>query len=254
MPRVEPPPLRAAALVAWGNAFLTGASDPDTASEAARGADRSHWVANLPGAPDDMTTLPVALRILLRDGALGFRLVLPVAGDPYGLPGPPDFNANAILAGETVLVSGLDIGLVPEVRRSADAFVDVTWHSCVVESRPSPLPSMREADRTLSAVLRESTELLSSLDVARLDEDATEVLVALRRGAFDGPRLPPGHPPTAADIVVRARRLGAIVSLARNDDGGALTAGEAAQRRAALLPLDRAARQALSAAYSVGAE
>lgn len=252
MTRVEPPPLRAAAFVAWGNAFLAGSTDPDTAAETTRGFDRSHWVADLPGAPDGMTTLPVAFRILARDGAVGLRLVLPVAGDPYGLPGPPDFNASAILAGEAVLVSGRELGLIPEVQRSPDDLVDVVWHTSEVNSRPSPMPALREADRTLSAVLRESTELLSSLDVARLDDDASEVLTALRRGVFDGPKLPPGHASSAADVVVRARRLAAIVSLARSDDGGALTASEATQRREALLPLDRAARQALSAAYSAG--
>jgi hypothetical protein len=41
--------------------------------------------------------------------------------------------------------------------------------------------------------------------------------------------------------------------LARADDGGALTASEAARRRLALDPIDRAARQALCAAYSAGA-
>jgi hypothetical protein len=179
-----------------------------------------------------------------------------VAGDPYGLPGPPEFNTSAVLAGETALVIGLPVGLVPEVAalgEGRDQHVDVTWTATPVVERPSPLPMLREAERALSAVLREATGILASLDVARLDEDTAEVLGALRSGAFDGPRLPPGHPPQADDVVVRARRLAAIVALARVDDGGALTASEAARRREALDPIDRAARQALCAAYSAGA-
>jgi hypothetical protein len=41
-----------------------------------------------------------------------------------------------------------------------------------------------------------------------------------------------------------------IVELALEDDGGALTAHEIAQRREALVPLDRAGRRALVAACS----
>jgi hypothetical protein len=248
-------PRRAATFVAWGNAFLAGAADPDTASEAVRGRDLAHLVHGLPGATEE-ATLPVALQVLRRDGATGFQLVLPVPGDLYGLPGPPEFNAAALSVGEAVLVSGLPLGLVPSLRdvgEGPSARIAVDWAVLAVEPRPSPLPSLPEADRSVAASLREATEVLAGLDVARLDDDASEILAALRGGAFDGPRLPPGHPARADDVAVRARRLAAIVALARADDGAALTASEAALRREALLPIDRAARQALSAAYSAGA-
>ena len=45
----------------------------------------------------------MALRVLRRDGVQGSALVLPVPGDVYGLPGPPEFNAAAAQAGEAVL-------------------------------------------------------------------------------------------------------------------------------------------------------
>jgi hypothetical protein len=200
--------------------------------------------------------LPVAMRLLARDGARGLRLVLPVAGDLYGLPGPPEFNTTAVDACEAALVIGLAIGLVPEVSAlgsGPEERVQVTWSVLPVAERPNPLPSLPEADRALGGVLREATEVLAALDIARLDDDAAEVLGALRGGAFDGPRLPPGLPSRAGDVVVRARRLAAIVALARLDDGGAISAAEASRRREALDPIDRAARQALCAAYSAGA-
>jgi hypothetical protein len=46
-------------------------------------------------------------------------------------------------------------------------------------------------------------------------------------------------------LALRCRR---IVEIALADDGGAVTVGETERRRAALLPLDRAARRALVAA------
>jgi len=252
---VSLPPARGAVFTAWGNAFLSGAVDPDTASEAIRGRDLSHVVVGLPGAPTDPTTLPVALRVLARDGVHGLRVVLPVPGDVFGLPGPAGFNEAAAGAREAVLTSGLEgpaYGLIPEITRGPK-HVDVAWYVHPVESRPSPLPALREADRALAGALREATEILASLDIARLDADAAELVEALREGTFDGPGVPPGHPPAAVDLAVRGRRVASIVALARTDDGGAITASEAARRRAALAPVDRAARQALAAAYSAGA-
>jgi hypothetical protein len=240
---------------AWGNAFLSGAVDPDTASEAIRGRDLTHVVVGLPGAPTDPTTLPVALRVLSRDGVQGLRVVLPVPGDVYGLPGPGEFNAAAAQTGEAVLTAGAEgpaYGLLPHVSRAPQR-IEVAWQVHRVESRPVALPALREADRALAGALREATEILASLDVARLDPDSAELLEALRGGAFDGPRVPPGHPPAAVDLAVRGRRLASIVALARSDDGGAMTASEASRRRDALDPVDRAARQALAAAYSAGA-
>lgn len=255
MVAVSLPPTRGAAFTAWGNAFLSGTVDPDTASDAIRGRDLTHVVFGLPGAPTDRTTLPVALRVLSRDGIQALRVVLPVPGDVYGLPGPSDFNAAAAQAGEAVLTSGPEsppYGLLPEVTRGPE-HVEVAWYVHPVETRPIALPALREADRALAEALREATEILASLDIARLDADSAELIAALRGGAFDGPRVPPGHPPAALDLAVRGRRLASIVALARSDDGGAITAAEASRRRDALAPVDRAARQALAAAYSAGA-
>jgi hypothetical protein len=61
---------------------------------------------------------------------------------------------------------------------------------------------------------------------------------------------PQGVPPRCVALAGRALHLAAVVDLALEDDGGAVSAGEAAQRRAALEPLERAARRALTAACS----
>ncbi|HTY73628.1 MAG TPA: hypothetical protein VMI11_14605 [Actinomycetes bacterium] len=247
---VDLPPRRAALFVAWGNAFLAGDVDPDTASAAIRGRDESHEVM---GLSQDRVTLPVALQVLAREGARGFRLVLPVAGDVSGLPGPPAFNAAALEAGEAVLVtSARPLGAVPTLTGTPDA-VRVSWTASPVAHRSDGPPSLTEAERELAGAMREATDLLTSLDIARLGPESADLLAALRGGAFDGPRLPPGLPPRADEVAVRGRRLAAIVTLARADDGGALSAGEATRRREALAPLDRAARRAICAAFSAGA-
>ena len=52
------------------------------------------------------------------------------------------------------------------------------------------------------------------------------------------------------ELAARALQALEIVDLALADDGGALTAHDAEARRAALVPLGRAARRALVAAAS----
>jgi hypothetical protein len=62
--------------------------------------------------------------------------------------------------------------------------------------------------------------------------------------------VPDGMDPRAQRMVALATRCRTIVDLALADEGGSVTAAEADRRRAALLPLDRAARRALVAACS----
>jgi len=57
-------------------------------------------------------------------------------------------------------------------------------------------------------------------------------------------------PPRCVDLAARGLQAAEIVELALEDDGGAVTAYEIETRRAALRPLERAARRALVAACS----
>jgi hypothetical protein len=111
-----------------------------------------------------------------------------------------------------------------------------------------PPPDLGEADRGLRAVLREAAELLADLDVAAWQPEVADALLNLRRA--DGPSLPPGMEPRAVALATTAARCRAIVDLARQTDGGALTAAQADARTASMRPLDRAARRALAAACS----
>ena len=131
---------------------------------------------------------------------------------------------------------------------------EVVWTAHPVVDTPvlvtAALPALAEADQHLAVALREATELLSALDVARWDPDSAEAVDALRQGRLDGDGLAPGYPNRAHEVLARARRLRAVIELAGRGDGAAVTAGEAAARRAALVPLDRAARYAEMAAFN----
>ena len=61
---------------------------------------------------------------------------------------------------------------------------------------------------------------------------------------------PPGTPARCADLAARSLQALAIVDLALEDDGGALSAVEATMRRESLQPLAAAGRRGLVAACS----
>lgn len=240
---------RCTRLAVWGNAVLLGTVSPDAAAEQVGRGDPPHRLGLSPGAPAE--TLPVALARLAGTGVDGVRLLLPAPGDPVGLPGPGPFATGALDLGAGVLLTGPGpaTGLLPVERPGA-----VHWRAEVVPGGPlapawpAGLPSLAEADRDLAAAVREATALLAGLDLARLDPDVAPALAALRDGRLDGEPLPACYPPQAQGVLARGRRLAALVDLARATDGAAVTAGESAARRAALDPLDRAARRAVAAA------
>jgi len=229
----------------WGTAWLRGAVVTDLVLDAVIGGDATHTVAGLAelglgGRPGTADTLLTGLGRLRAEGATGFGAAFPVEGDPVGLGGPPPFNAAALEAGEAV-VSDAGLGLVPERVGAV-----ITWRAFRAQRRQ--LPDVGEADRGLRAALVESTEALAELDVARWRPEVADQLLDLRhRPTLDAP---PGVPARCADLAARGHQAAGIVALALEDEGGAVTAHEMTARRAALVPLDRAARRALTAAGS----
>jgi len=229
-----------AVLAWWGTAWLRGDAVPDLVLDAVIGGDATHAVAGLPGESGTVT-LVAALAALRRSGATAFGLAVPAAGDPVGLGGPPSFNAAALDAGEAVVVSGCDLGLVPNRVGAA-----VVWEVSAASRRS--LPDVGEADRELRRALFESADALAALDVARWRPEVADELISLRKP--QPVTAPPGIPGRCLDLAGRGLQALTIVDLALADDGGAVTATDAGQRRAALQPLDRAGRRALVAACS----
>lgn len=224
----------------WATAWLRGDAVPDLLLDAVIGDDATHAVAGVPGEEGTLTLLG-ALAALRRAGATGFGCALPASGDPVGLGGPPEFNAAALDAGEAVVVGGCDVGLVPTRVGAA-----VVWQVSPASRRP--LPDIGEADRGLRAALVATANALAALDVARWRPEVADELIDLRHP--HPVAAPPGIPGRCLDLAGRGLHAMAIVELALEDDGAAVSAAEMSRRRDALVPLERAGRRALVAACS----
>ena len=227
-----------ARLAWWGTAWLRGHVVTDLVLDAVLADDATHVVAGLPDL-DGPVPLARALAQLRAAGAPSCGLALPTPGDPVGIGGPRELSAAALEAGEAVVAGS--IGLVPH---RVGAAVEWTAYAAA----PRQLTDVGEADRGLRRALQEAATALADLDVARWRPEAADALMNLHRP----PRLdpPPGTPTRCADLAARALQAGAIVDLALEDEGGAVSLGEAALRRASLQPLAGAARRALAAACS----
>ncbi len=221
-----PPSIR---LATWGTAALRGLVP----------------LADVPdGAAVNALLLP-----LRESGISGLRAVLVAPGDVVGLPGPPAFNAVACDVGECVVAvdawpagSGATVALVPG---------EGGWTVHAVEHRPTlAVTDLGEADQGLREALLEAAEILGELDVARWRPEAAERWADLSAASLDGGEFPPGLPTRAIAVLATGLRLRAVLELALEDDGGAVSGWEAGRRAEVLRRLDGVARRALSAAAS----
>ena len=262
MSTVAGTPPRSALLAAWGNAWLAGdASLPELVGRVAA-HDDSHVVHGL--AADDRTlelTLEQAAARLRAAGVVRLRLVLPAPGDALGLPGPGPFTTAALTASEGVLAlreDGSGTGLVPALQSHGSAFdgtvTTVTWTAYEVDvAGPDPGPFLHDAEHDLRRGVVECASALSDLDVARWRPDVAVALQDLRRqarGGLDEDELPGGYPQRARQLLVQARQLAGVLSLAQDDPGAAVDTREATGRERALRELSRLVRRAHLAAYN----
>jgi hypothetical protein len=234
-----PPALPVSARLAWwGTAWLHGLVVTDLVLDAVLGDDATHVVEGLPGVAGPVS-LARALAELRAARASGIGLALPAPGDPVGLGGPASFNAPALEAGEAVVSEG--IGLVPHRVGAA-----VEWTA--YDADPRPLTDVGEADRALRLALQDAAGALAELDVARWRPEVADVLMNLH--VAPSLEAPDGVPARCVSLAARSLQARAIVDLALEDDGGAVSAAQAEGRRAALRPLGSVARHALVAACS----
>ncbi len=229
-------------LAAWSTAWLSGHASYDDVIDAVV-ADARHRVTGLPGLCQPVP-LGWALTALREHGETRMALVLPVPGDPRGLPRPGEFSAAALDTGEAVV--GEHLGLVPD-RSDGE---EVAWTAYpVAPAAPDPV-GLAEAEHELADQLRVCARALSDLDVARWRPEVTELLHGLRHQQARI-ALPANHSPRALGLLERAERLMAVLDLAMADaPGGAVTGYDARARDAALRPLATAVRRALVAGYN----
>ncbi|MGZ4582577.1 MAG: hypothetical protein ACXVXG_18230 [Nocardioidaceae bacterium] len=234
-----------ARLVAWGNAALRGAAGPDDVTDAVARGGLTPRVAGLPGEPEPVG-LALALGRLRAAGVTGLRLALPVPGDPAGLPGPAAVNERAVEAGAAVLTVGAaSLALLPAGRAA--------WQAYDVRPAPVSVPSVADAEQVLRHELRESTEELVRLDLARWHPEVTTLFGELNGHPVD-PVLPAAYPARAHRLLHLAQRVGTIVSLAEETVGAAVTSGEIALRSAVLTRLHTAVRRGLEAACNAASD
>ncbi|HSI92977.1 MAG TPA: hypothetical protein VK925_05720 [Jiangellaceae bacterium] len=239
---------RSVRLAAWTNAWLRGQTSVDEVLDRVRGADdEPHDVEGMPpGAP---APLGDALRALRALGAHAATVALPRAGDPHGLAGPRVFTEAAVEAGEAVLTLGAPHALVPRVTTFGPPgdqghLVSWVWHPA---TPAPPTADAATADRELSTALLEANSTLTDLDLPSWRPEVAQLLEDVRAAKNAAP-LPHGYSPQAQALAARAARLWAIADFALADHGAAVSAAAADARRAALQPLERAARHALAAA------
>lgn len=241
---------RSVRLAAWGTAVLSAGASTHAAVRAVTGDDEPHQLHPMDGGTSGLAEW---LDMLRRNGTRGLRAVLPVPGDPVGLPGPAGFNAEAVQAGECVLTESWQAGpwwgLVPDVVGFGSAWEPgamVTWTLHPVASRPAPPPEgVADAERDLRTAMQRTAEELARLDVARWREDAADRLAAVRSGSLAPGALPGSMPPRCAHVLATAARIRAIVALASEDDGAAVSGHEVTRRAEALRDLDSVCRRAM---------
>ncbi|HVQ91540.1 MAG TPA: hypothetical protein VMU51_10935 [Mycobacteriales bacterium] len=258
--------VRSGVLAAWASAWLAGEAAYDDVVAHATGRDEPHRVVGLPGAdglpgePGAEAPLGWALTVLRERSPDGVRVVLPVPGDPRGLPpggpgapaGSAAFAAAAMAAGEAVV--GRGIGLAPTVTEHGSPLgsktISVRWTLYPIgEPTPDPL-TVAEAEHDLTEALRTAATALTALEVASWRPELAGELARVRRKPA-APDLPPGHDARAVRLLAQADRLSTVLDLAAADDpGGAVTSQDARDRSEALRPLITAVRRGRCAAYN----
>jgi hypothetical protein len=239
--------VRSGALATWSRAWLTGQVGFDQVVDAVADADAPHTIE--PAGDQELATLLDVLVAWRRAGESP-RLLLPVAGDIRGLPGPNDFRGAALDAGEAVAAGGL--GVVPEITsyEPSSAPASVIWFAYATDVLPPDHLDVGEAQYELTTAIRESASALAAADVAGGLADVAGTLRDARR-AGEFLNLPPDYPSRAVALLAQAERLQAVLDLALDDPvGGAVDQNGMARRADALRPLATAVRRGRLAGYN----
>ena len=237
-------------LAAWASAWLSGQAAFDDVLSGVGGHALMDHTGDLAFTSLERPTSLSEVLIAWRQARAQVRLVLPIAGDVRGLPGPAQFRSEALDAGEAVFGGG--IGLVPEMisHHPSSAPPSCLWHVFDVDEPPVDFLSLADAQHELIETIRESASALSAADVAGWIEDVREELAGARR-AGERLNLPSCFPQRAVQLIAQAERLAAVLDVATSDPtGGAIDRTGIAARADALRPLTVAVRRARLAGYN----
>lgn len=243
----EPIP-RSVVLAAWLNSWIDGSCSVDDITMA-----MDVFGPQRVSDPSTDSTTPTGLIVgLAKYGIRGnaqlppLRAVLPTAGDPTGLPGPPAFNQEAIAFGQVVIADARGCALIPIVDGS-----DTTWvaHQIPRGSSPATLIRPEQAEQAVRSALLEATTELADLDLAngrdQIAEELRELHLQMKRV-----NLPPSLPPTARHTIHTAGQILGICELALVASPPVATASLDRKRVAVLTQLATTARHCLAVAVS----
>lgn len=231
---------RAAVLLLWAAAYLRGDIGPDDAAELSHGTGRS-------GPGSEGTELFDWLTSLRRLPLAQPRLVLPQPGRIAGLVGPPTAITAALEAEQAVVVTAAGIAdhtLVPSITDATTRRGQVvTWtrHPAPMGAMLAPPASSGSAREELLHALRRAAS--SSVDLDLVPEEPVLDRVPEHWTATGLPRHLGGE--DAHLLVLAARTL--LLTRGELEDGSsdALLLEEARTRRALLVELQDAAREAV---------
>jgi hypothetical protein len=265
-------------LSVWANAWLAGAAAPDDVLDALSQWAPRHSVTAYDSVAAGRTGLPwpdlndagaVSLLQTMRTAAgTGLTapvigVALPVPGDVRGLPVGTQFQRDAVMAGEAIIV-GRDassaVGLVPdfeydELEDESDFDQEPTALSWTVYSVPdAPAPEyldLGEAEYALRSGVRSAADALGAIRAAGADVEDPRGLVEQVLEGTRGHRIPDHAPSRALRVLENAAHIDAIITVSSGlIPIGLQTSSEVQIASDALRPLSSVVRSARIAAVS----
>ncbi|MGV9677888.1 hypothetical protein ACWDSJ_21645 [Nocardia sp. NPDC003482] len=257
-----------ATLTLWAGSWLAGRSAPDDVLDALRAwASRQSLAAGDPvtgghtGLPwpaaeplDAGSGIMVLLKVIreaVRAPGAHLRLVLPVPGDPRGLPVGSEFATAAMEAEEGILIGtpGSDgTGLVPQWV-DEDTLQWTVYRTAI----PTPVPdvALGEAEYAMREAVRDAADALMRLQTTGIgtgDDDPRE-LIEDELAAYSRHQYPDSAPLRARRILDSADHVAAILTVAQRTPTSSPASASAMQAQETLFrPLWNAIRTARLAA------
>lgn len=263
-------------LSVWANAWLAGSAAPDDVLDALSLWAPKHFVAAYDSVTAGHTGLPwpdldeasvVMLLSALRTAAArtasgepAIGIALPVPGDVRGLAAGTQFEADALAAGEAVVVAGEDgsaIGLVPEFDygdsesdiASAEPMAMVWTVYSLLSAPVSEHVCLGEAEYELRSAVRSAADALGAIrpgyDVIDPRGMVEELLESARAH-----RAPPDAPTRALRVLENAAHVDAILRVSSDLMPIGTQLSEAQIASDALKPLSAVVRSARMAAVT----
>ena len=263
MPSPSVDPQLAGLLAAWTAATAARRASLAQAVAALESTADGHVVHGLPGRPGSATSelsLADVLAEFVDARPDAVRVAFPAPADPLGLRGAGPFTSSALLARSAVIVDG--VGLVPEMDQRGSSYRGVRWRAFEVDvvselTAPAlnvePSRIIEQADRALRRALRDATEALADVDLARWRPEASSGGVAAAAALRTRLRaLPPSWPVAARALAERSIALWHALDVVSSDDGAASMSASAV-RLTAVRELSHAVREAAMVAFNVPA-